>query len=203
MSHPQPTTPAAPSVRVQAAVTVTLGVYLFGLLLTVLGNSSSGSSALVRTLQARLFAPWLAPAWLDLGFDMPLTHGLPEDADHGLEIRRTAGPRDEPLRLPGDRGGERAARWRRLARGIAGGAAGDPATLAAGVGRGAFTVLGGEDVRLRVVRSPLPERGAPAGPATPQQAYAARVRLVEGELQLIATEPRGELAPLAPPGERP
>ncbi|MCS5678924.1 MAG: hypothetical protein NZ603_03410, partial [Acidimicrobiales bacterium] len=83
-----------------------------------MGNSVSGSSALVRTLKGRLFSPWLAPAWLDLGFDHPLTYGRPEDADHLIDIRVSggaAGPA-ETLRLPGTRQGERAARWRRLAR---------------------------------------------------------------------------------------
>lgn len=194
---------AVPSDAVRAAVTVALGVYLVGLLLTVLGNSSSGSSALVRTIKGRLFAPWLVPAWLDLGFEHHLTHGVPEDADHALEIRAMAPPRSEPavLRLPGAAGGERAARWRRLARAIATGGAGDPAVLAAAVGRGAFAVLDAQDVRVRVLRRPLPERGAAPDDGDSRQVYAARVRLVDGELQLLPSEPRGEVAPLARPRE--
>ena len=191
-----------PSDAVRAAVTVALGVYLVGLLLTVLGNSSSGSSALVRTIKGRLFAPWLVPAWLDLGFEHHLTHGVPEDADHALEIRATDPMRSEAvLRLPGAVGGERAARWRRLARAIATGGAGDPAVLAAAVGRGAFAALDAQDVRVRVLRRPLPERGAAADDGDPRQVYAARVRLVDGELQLLPSEPRGEVAPLVRPRE--
>jgi hypothetical protein len=188
---------------VKAGVTVALAVYLFGLLLTILGNSASGSSALVRTIKGRLYAAWLVPAWLDLGFEHPFTHGLPEDADHTLEIRGTEGPRDDRavVRLPGAAGGERAARWRRLARAIATGGAGDPAGLAAGVGRGAFADLGSEDVTIRVLRRPLPERDAPAGGEPPRQAYASRVRRVAGDVQLIPVEPRGELAPLVQPRE--
>ena len=191
-----------PTDAVRAAVTVALGVYLVGLLLTVLGNSTSGSSALVRTIKGRLFAPWLVPAWLDLGFEHHLTHGLPEDADHALEIRPTDPVWSEAvLRLPGAFGGERAARWRRLARAIATGAAGDPAVLAAAVGRGAFPVLDAQDVRVRVLRRPLPERNAPLDDGDLRQVYAARVRLMDGELQLLPSEPRGEVAPLVRPRE--
>ena len=203
MADPRSTPSTVPSDAVRAAVTVALGVYLVGLLLTVLGNSSSGSSALVRTIKGRLFSPWLVPAWLDLGFEQHLTHGVPEDADHAVEIRRFGATRDEAdvMRLPGDAHGERAARWRRLARAIATGGAGDPAVLAAAVGRGAFTDLDAQDVNVRVLRRPLPERDGPPDDGTPRQVYAARVRLVDGELQLIGNEARGELAPLRRSGE--
>ena len=203
MSDPRSTPSAVPSEAVRAAVTVALGVYLVGLLLTVLGNSSSGSSALVRAIKGRLFSPWLVPAWLDLGFEQRLTHGVPEDADHAIEIRR-AGERtgdDAILRYPGAAGGERAARWRRLARAIATGGAGDPAVLAAAVGRGAFAGLDAQDVTVRVLRRTLPERDGPLDDGPPRQAYAARVRMVDGDLQLIGSEARGELAPLRRAGE--
>lgn len=203
MADPRSTPSTVPSDAVRAAVTVALGVYLVGLLLTVLGNSSSGSSALVRTIKGRLFSPWLVPAWLDLGFEQHLTHGVPEDADHAVEIGRFGATRGEAdvIRLPGDARGERAARWRRLARAIATGGAGDPAVLAAAVGRGAFTDLDAQDVNVRVLRRPLPERDGPPDDGTPRQVYAARVRLVDGELQLIGNEARGELAPLRRSGE--
>lgn len=203
MADPRSTPSSVPSDAVRAAVTAALGVYLVGLLLTVLGNSSSGSSVLVRTLKGRLFAPWLVPAWLDLGFEQHLTHGVPEDADHALEIR-CAGERrghEAVLRFPGAAGGERAARWRRLARAIATGGAGDPAVLAAAVGRGAFADLDAQDVTVRVLRRTLPERDGPPDDGTPRQAYAARVRIVDGDLQLIGSEARGELAPLRRAGE--
>jgi chloramphenicol 3-O-phosphotransferase len=203
MADPRSTPSAVSSEVVRATVTVALAVYLVGLLLTVLGNSSSGSSALVRTIKGRLFSPWLVPAWLDLGFEQHLTHGVPEDADHALEIRRAGERRgDEAILLfPGAVGGERAARWRRLARAIATGGAGDPAVLAAAVGRGAFAALDAQDVTVRVLRRTLPERDGPADDGTPRQAYAARVRIVDGELQLIGSEARGELAPLRRAGE--
>jgi hypothetical protein len=203
MADPRSSPSTVPSDAVRAAVTVALGVYLVGLLLTVLGNSSSGSSALVRTIKGRLFSPWLVPAWLDLGFEHHLTHGVPEDADHAIEIRRFGATRDEAavLRLPGDARGERAARWRRLARAIAAGGAGDPAVLAAAVGRGAFADLDSQDVNVRVLRRSLPERDGPPEDGKPRQVYAARVRLVDGELQLMPSEARGELAPLRRSGE--
>ncbi len=194
---PRSATPRGPSDAVKAIVTVALGVYLVGLGLTILGNSASGSSSLVRTIKGRLFAPWLQPAWLDLGFEHHLTHGVPEDADHALELEAWDGRGgDAAIVLPDDAGGERAARWRRLAKAIAVGGGGDPAVLAAAVGRGAFADLGSEDVRLRVVRWPLPERAGPPADDEPLPVYTARVRVVDGTLQLIKSEPRGELAPL-------
>jgi hypothetical protein len=202
LDRPSSAAPRGPSDAVKAAVTVALGVYFVGLVLTILGNSTSGSSTLVRTIKGRLFAPLLVPTWLDLGFDHHLAHGVPEDADHALEVRpwRADGP-DDVIDLPGGVGGERAARWRRLAKAIATGGAGDPAVLAAAVGRGVFADLGCEDVRVRVVRWPLPERGESAAPAEPVPVYTARVRVVDGEVQLIKSEPRGELAPLVRPRE--
>jgi hypothetical protein len=47
----------------------------------------------------------------------------------------------------------------------------------------------------------LPERNGPADDGPPRQAYAARVRMVDGDLQLIGSEDRGELAPLRRVGE--
>jgi hypothetical protein len=202
MSDQRSSPPAVPADTVRAAVSVALVVYVVGLVLTVLGNSTSGSSTLVRTLKGRLFAPWLVPAWLDLGFDHHLTHGLPEDADHALAIRPTGASEatSGSLRWPAPAvTGERAARWRRLAKAIATGEAGDPAVLAAAVGRGAFADLDTTDVELRVLRRPLPERAEFPGAEDPRPAYAARVRLVDGELQLLPREARGELAPLLRP----
>jgi hypothetical protein len=187
-----------------ALASVALAVYLVGLVLTIAGNSVSGSSALLRTIKQRLFSPWMGPAWLDLGFDHPLTYGLPDDSDHGLEVRRFAATgveaKGEPLRLPGDRTGERAARWRRLARRIASAGSDESGvSLAAGVGEGAFEAVGGKDVSVRAVRWPLEEREAPAQASRPVKPYEARVRLVAGELQLVelgGEAKRGELAPV-------
>jgi hypothetical protein len=185
-----------------ATITVALCVYLCGLTLSIIGNTRSGSSALVRVVKGRLFAPWLVPAWLDLGFEHRLTWGVPEDADHALEIRGQAGGRTT-FKEPGRGGGERAARWRRLARGIASDAEGgeNAAILASAVAAGAFADLGTEDVRIRVLRSPVPDRDAGTTPPV-EQAYAARVRRIGGDVQLIKDEPRGELAPLVEPADR-
>ena len=95
----QPPPPRPLSEPTQAAVSVAIAVYLLGLVLSILGNSVSGSSALVRTIKGRLYSPWMAPAWLDLGFDHPLTYGRPEDADHLIEVR--GGTAGKTLRFPG------------------------------------------------------------------------------------------------------
>lgn len=176
-----------------------MAVYLVGLLLAVAGNSVSGSSALVRTVKQRLFAPWMGPAWLDLGFDHPLTYGLPEDGDHAIELRVSTAAA-LPVRLPGSRTGERAARWRRLARRIALATEDETAvTLAAGVGRGGFADLRTDDLVVRALRWPLPDRGAPAGSAPrPVKPYEARVRRVAGETQLVELGGEAKRAELAP-----
>ena len=145
------------------------------------------------------------PAWLDLGYDHRITYGLAEDADHEIELAPHAAAA-EPLHLPGPVTGERAARWRRLARTIAvGGLEGDGGVVAAGVGRGGFARFGTSDVDLRVFRRPQRERGAADDAA--EQVYAARIRRAGGDVQLIREEPRGELAPLiapdAPPEDAP
>jgi hypothetical protein len=205
MSAPRttPVEPRRPSEAAAAAITVAVCVYLCGLALSIIGNTGSGPSALVRVIKGRLFAPWLVPAWLDLGFEHRLTWGVPEDADHSLELRGQSAGGGPPLTLPGPGGGERAARWRRLARAIASDADGgdNAAILASAVAAGAFDDLGTEDVRIRVLRSPVPDRTA-AVPTPAEQAYAARVRRVAGELQLIKDEPRGEVAPLVRPAGR-
>ncbi len=195
-----------PSEFTRAVVTALLAFYLVGLALSIAGNTGSGSSALVRVLKGRLVSPWLAPAWLDLGFDHRLTWGMPDDGDHVLEIRRrsAAGGRGTAVRRwPDGLRGERAARWRRLARAIAmDGTEGDAAgTLAAAAAGGGFAAVGGDDVTLRVLRHPLPERGAAAGGL--EQVYAARVRRVGGELQLFRAEELGAVAPLVREGATP
>jgi hypothetical protein len=198
---PKRSSPRPLSETVQAAASVALAIYLTGLVLTIAANSVSGSSALLRTIKSRLFSPWMAPAWLDLGFDHPLTYGAAEDADHILEVRGWS-REDTPIRRPGPRSGERGRRWRRLARGIAAGVATETAApLAAGVGSGGFEAVGADDVTVRVLRRPLEDRLAP--PAEPRllQAYAVRVREVDGELQLIelgGEAKRAELAPVLP-----
>jgi len=203
----QHTPPTSPSETVRAGITVALGVYLVGLALCVAGNSASGSSALVRTIHGRLFAPWMTLPWLDLGYDTRLTHAGVDDGDHRFEFQRL----DDPgatgwIVLPGPTmHGERAARWRRLARATAVNEA-DPdreALLPAAVGAGTFGPWRTGDVSLRVMRHLPSDRGdVLAGRSdvagSRDRAYAARVRLVDGEIQLIASTPRDELAPLVP-----
>lgn len=205
----RPQAPRLLSEATQAAVSVAIAVYLVGLVLSMLGNSVSGSSALVRTIKGRLFAPWMAPAWLDLGFDYPFTYGRPEDSDHLLEVRgptRPDGEAGEAIRFPGFRVKERAARWQRLARTIAMASVDDAAaSLAAGVGAGSFKVTGQDDLTVRILRAPLVERTSPAAPLRLEQVYAARVRNVAGELQLVelgGEAKEGELAPLISAGAR-
>jgi hypothetical protein len=185
---------SSPSARTQAVVTVVLAVYLLGLVLSIVGNTASGSSAVVRTIKSRLFAPWMVPPWLDLGFDYRLTYGSDEEGDFRIEVRRQGDTETAALQLPGRLTGERAARWRRLARSIALEDADRDGLLSAAVGRGMFDRLHAEDVNVRVLRTPLADRGAP--PASAVQASSARVRMVDGELQLLRAEPRGEVAPL-------
>jgi len=197
VSHSPAAQPFAETTR--AVVTVALSLYLLGLVLSIAGNSGSGSSALIRTIKGRLFAPWMVPPWLDLGFDYRLTYGTDADADASLEVRRQGNATGSPMRLPGRLTGERAARWRRLARALATSTddTDRQSLLAAAVGRGLFNDLGVEDLVVSVVQTPLADRGGP--PTSPVVAYSARVRMVGGELQLIRSEPRGEVAPLVRP----
>lgn len=208
MPTARPPEPRQLSETTLAAASAAIAVYLVGLVLSIMGNSVSGSSPLVRTIKGRLFSPWMAPAWLDLGFDHPFTYGRPEDADHLFDVRpnRSVGSSATTLRLPGDRWGERAARWRRLARRNALAAVEDAAApLAAGVGSGAFGPLKADDVVVRILRRPMGQRAdAPTRPVL-LEAYAARVRRVDGEIQLIelgGADRESELAPvLAPQAE--
>ncbi len=199
------TPPPPPSETARAVLTVALGLYLVGLALCVAGHSSSGSSALVRTIHGRLFAPWMTLPWLDLGYDTRLTHAAPEDGDHSFELRRLDAPAaSETVVLPGPTmRGERAARWRRLARATAVSEANPDreALLPAAVGAGAFGPWSTSDVSLSVIRHLPPDRsdvlsGQADVAGRRDRAYAARVRNVGGEVQLITSTLRNELAPL-------
>lgn len=191
--HPSGFDPCV-SEPLRAAITVAIAVYLVGLVLSVAGNSSSGASALVRTIKGRLFSPWLVPAWLDLGFDQRLTHGAADDADHVLEIVPHDGGSEPPLRLPGGLSGARAQRWRRLAQALA--RPDTPDELVAAVGRAAGDELATHDVMVRVLRHEMHDRSAVDTTPGMERAFAARVRVVDGEVQLLRSEPRGEVAPL-------
>lgn len=205
-SHPDDASiGASPEVAaepVRAAVTFALAIYLFGLVLCVIGNTSSGASLLVRTIKGRIFTPILAPAWLDLGFDYPFTYGLPEDADHVLEVSPFGDPAAR-LRFPADMSGERARRWRRLARAITE-TGGDPdraARVAAGVAAATFATFG-PDVRLRVLRRARADVGG-VDPGRLDEAFRARVREIGGDVQLIRDEPAGAVAPVVVPRREP
>ena len=214
----------APSETVRSVVTALICLYLVGLMLCVVGNSTSGSSALVRTIKSKLFSPWMVPMWLDLGYDSKLTYGQPEDADHLVEVavsedsqhklkQNTNESTGERIRFPSARmRGERAARWRRMAWWIAR-AEEDPdreGLLPAAMASGLFDDVGAEDLTIRVLRHLPVERavhtsGDPStdsampdeqAPGRFEQAYAARVRRVGGEVQLLQAEPKAAVAPL-------
>jgi hypothetical protein len=185
--------------------TVLLAVYLVGLGLTVMSNSGSGGSLLIGVIKGRLFSPWLVPAWLDLGFDHPITYGQQADADHRLEVRAHG---DETWQAgPGaNTGGPRAARWQRLLRAVVASEQepGREGVLPAGFGTALFAACGSDDVDVRILIQPRPERQLPLALADPMVAYQARLRrLSGGELQLIKTEAHREVAPVAPAGETP
>ncbi len=189
----------------RAVATVLLTVYLVGLGLTVVGNSGSGASLLVAVIKGRLYSPWMVPAWLDLGFDHPITYGQQTDADHGLEFR-VHGAEDWQTALGTNTGGPRAARWQRLLRAVVASEQepGREGLLPAGFGAAVFAACGSDDVDLRVVIRPRPERQLPLAVSDPVVAYQARLRqLSGGELQLIKREARREVAPVAAPGGTP
>lgn len=190
--------------------TLLLGLYLVGLFLCVAGNTASGTSLLIGTVKDRLFAPWMVPLWLDLGHDTRLTYGLPEDADHHLEIRVAGKPAGKPagkeegrptaaIRLPaqGDHS-ERAARWRRLAAAavLAEEDAEQAGVLPAAIGAGAFAAAGNDDLVIRIVRSVPSDYESARNPSGTETALEVRVRRRDGELQLIPMPPAEEVAPL-------
>ena len=195
----KPGLPGFPSESVRGAATVLLALYLLGMVLCIAGNSASGSSALVETLQSRLFSPWMVPLWLDLGFDNRLTYGLPEDADHSLAVAPAAGGEGRRMRFPEalDRS-ERGARWRRLARAVvfAEDDADRAGVLPAAIAAGLFAKLGSEDLTVKVVRVVPAEFSAAATPAVEETPFEARIRRVDGAVQIIPVKPAGEVAPL-------
>ena len=198
---------------VRGPATMLLVVYLVGLGLCVAGNTASGTSRVVGTLKDRLFAPWMVPLWLDLGHDTRLTYGLPEDADHHIEIRPAVSPPARPgngpatavLRFPalGDHS-ERGARWRRLAAAtvLAEEDAEQAGVLPAAIGAGLFRAAGDDDLEVRIVRRVAPDYESARSPRRDETALEVRVRRLDGELQLIPLPPAEEVAPLvdtAPP----
>ncbi len=193
-----------PSEIVSACITIALAAYILGLVLTIATHSGSGSSALLDRIKGRIFSPWLVPLWLDVGFHYRLTSGQPADADHVIEVHRTGDSGAGIILFPDNISGERAMRWRRLARAIVTGIddADREGLLPAAIGAGLFDDLGTKDVSLRVLQQPLPERST-AAVIAPAEVYAARIRSVGGEVQLIKKEARGALAPLVPQQDNP
>lgn len=184
----------------RGVATVCLVAVLTGLVLAVATNSSSGSSTLLRVIHGRLFAPWMNPLWLDLGHDTRLTYGLPEDADHFLEIAPASAPASRGTRVPapGDRSGQ-AARWRRLARAAALAeeeGADRAGLLSTAIGAGLLDAVGEEDVIVRFNRAIPPEREAAGRPPRVETIHQGRVRRVDGEIQWIPLPPPEEVAPL-------
>lgn len=192
---------APPSESVRGAITLAVSIYIVGLLLTVAAHSGSGTSALVGTVHDTLFAPWMVPAWLDLGFAYRLTFGLPDDADHRLEVRPWDSSRVLVSLPEPPVWGERAARWRRLARAIAESEADADreGLLTGGAARGLFAVAGADDLMLRVVRTVPPDRDAAATEPRREDVWSGRLRRVAGRVQVIRDTPREELAPLVAP----
>lgn len=196
--------PCAPSGELgetgRGVATFCLAALLVGLLLAIVGNSASGSSALVRVLKGRLFSPWMTPLWLDLGHDTRLTYGLPEDGDHFLEIVPVAPGAGRTLRVPadGDRSG-RAARWRRLVRAAA--VAEEEGLDRAGLlstslGAGLLDRAGADDVVVRFRRRVPADPTAPGDEPREETIHEGRVRRVDGEIQWIPLPPAEEVAPL-------
>ena len=201
--------PAAgmPGDTLRAVATAALVLYLVGLGLCVSTNTSSGTSALLGGIKERLFAPWMVPAWLDLGHDRHLTYGIPEDGDYHVEIvPRGAGARTIRLPEARDRSG-RAARLRRLARAWAtaeeeGDEVAGP--LAEAIGAAALDLAGAGDVVVRVKRTLIPDHASAAAGPTVESVVSGRARVVgdgdDAELEWIPLPPAEELAPLV---ERP
>ncbi len=188
---------ALPSENLCAGITVALAVYIIGLVLSMLANTSSGGSPLIATIKNRLFVPWMAPAWLDLGFDYHLTYGLNEDADHILRVQPYSNTTSATsISLPGNRKGEQANRWRRLAKSIAS-SSDEPdrdSILPTSIGLGLMDELKSNDVFVRVLRAPLPEKSQITLPL--YETAGVRVRMVDGVPQLIPQKPQEELAPV-------
>ena len=75
--------------------------------------------------------------------------------------------------------------------------AGGEGLLAEGFSGAAFTVCESNDIDLRILVQPRPERQQPIDTPAPSVLYEARVRkLAGGDIQLIKSESRQEMAPV-------
>ena len=139
-----------------------LAIYFTGLSLTVACNTSSGSSLLLSVVKGKLFSFWLVPPWLDLGFDYFFTYGQQADATHYLELRKHG--EENWLRLSGPNVNDRQSiRWQRLLRSVIASEeeAGREGLLAEGFSGAVFTVCESDDIDLRILVQPRPERQLP------------------------------------------
>lgn len=182
----------------RACATVFLAIYFAGLGLTVACNTSSGSSLLLSVVKGKLFSFWLVPPWLDLGFDYPLAYGQQADAAHYLEIREHGN--ENWIKLSGIDGNQsQSIRWQRLLRSVIASEeeAGREGLLPAGFSEAAFTLCQCDDIDLRILVQPRPERQLPLYNPAPIVLYEARLRkLAGGDIQLIKSEHRREMAPV-------
>ena len=89
-------------------------------------------------------------------------------------------------------------RWQRLLRSvIAAKKRRQEGLLAEGFSGAAFTVCESNDIDLRILVQPRPERQQPIDTPAPSVLYEARVRkLAGGDIQLIKSESRQEMAPV-------
>ena len=182
----------------RSLATLVLVVYLTGLGLSVACNSGSGSSLLLGVVKERLFSFWNIPPWLDLGFDYFFAYGQQADATHRLELRAYGDTEWITVSRPSVRGGE-SIRWQRLLRSVI--ASEEDLTreglLPAGFSEAAFAACESNDIDLRILVLPRPERQSPINAPAPIVLYRARIRKVAGDnIQLIKSESRQEMAPV-------
>ena len=182
----------------RACATVFLAIYFTGLGLTVACNTSSGSSLLLSVVKGKLFSFWLVPPWLDLGFDYFFAYGQQADAAHYLELREHG--KDNWIKPSWVDGNYlQSIRWQRLLRSVVASEeeAGREGLLPAGFSEAAFAMCESDDIVLRIFVQPRPERQLPIDNPAPIVLYEARLRkLVGGDIQLIKSEHRREVAPV-------
>ena len=182
----------------RACATVFLAIYFTALGLTVACNTSSGSSLLLSVVKGKLFSFWLVPPWLDLGFDYPLAYGQQSDAAHYLELREHG--KENWIKLSGiDENHSQSIRWQRLLRSVVASEeeAGREGLLPAGFSEAAFSLCESDDIVLRIFVQLRPERQLPLDNPAPIVLYEARLRrLAGGDIQLIKSEHRREMAPV-------
>ncbi len=182
----------------RACATVFLAIYFTGLGLTVACNTSSGSSLLLSVVKGKLFSFWLVPPWLDLGFDYFFAYGQQADAAHYLELREHGKENwIKPSWVDGNY--LQSIRWQRLLRSVVASEeeAGREGLLPAGFSEAAFAMCESDDIVLRIFVQPRPERQLPIDNPAPIVLYEARLRkLVGGDIQLIKSEHRREVAPV-------